>query len=402
MKSNKRAARTALLFAGPVVICVVLALMLTRVGSPRAKQAPAPATDTAGSQTTSPTVKFGAILPLTGRISFVGDMCRKGLELAKLHQQLADPATRVDLICEDSAMDARKAVDAYRKLKDIDRADGFILTITSVAQAVLSVNPNETAFVSIVSQSDITKGRTNTFRLFLSSEMEARAMAKYMLDSGANTAALLYIDSDFGLDAVQCFKRHYEPRGGTILLAETYGGDDGAIDSLVSKAVAANPRAIYFVGNGRPLGVIAQRLAKYKYTGLRCSMVGFNTPDVVNAAGDTAEGVVLTATAFDPMAPGGTNQTRFAEDFAQKYGVKPDFHAAFLYDLGRLLFQRCTEAKGNIAETRRLLERTVGYEGVVGLLTCGAERDFEVPTAVFRMTGGRAVPVARQSPEGLR
>jgi ABC-type branched-subunit amino acid transport system substrate-binding protein len=77
--------------------------------------------------------KLGVIIPLSGDLAFFGQAHMNTAKL--LHEDLPKFAGRVEIIYEDSAYDAKKAVAAFRKLVSIDKVDA----VFSFGGPILSV-----------------------------------------------------------------------------------------------------------------------------------------------------------------------------------------------------------------------------------------------------------------------
>ena len=174
---------------------------------------------------------------------------------------------QVRVIFEDSANDPKTGLAALRKLRDIDKVSINICVMSSIADAVLSQAPDQPTLLSVVSYSRITRDRPRTYRYFLSSDKETEAMAKFLVDRGVTEAAFLYVNDDFGLDALDCFSRYYSSAGGKVVFSESFDKAGGQVADIVTKALAAKPGAVFFAGYGSPIAMIARRLKESNYSG---------------------------------------------------------------------------------------------------------------------------------------
>jgi ABC-type branched-subunit amino acid transport system substrate-binding protein len=86
--------------------------------------------------------KLGVILPLSGDLAFFGQAHMNAAKL--LHEDLPKFAGRVEIIYEDSAYDAKKAVSAFRKLVSIDKVDAVFSFGGPILSVLAPLAENET------------------------------------------------------------------------------------------------------------------------------------------------------------------------------------------------------------------------------------------------------------------
>jgi len=77
--------------------------------------------------------------------------------------------------------------------------------------------------------------------------VEARLVADFAYDDlGAKTAAILYVNNEFGLGGLEVFTEAFEGMGGEIVASESH--EQGATDFRTqwTKVKGANPDVLYF------------------------------------------------------------------------------------------------------------------------------------------------------------
>jgi branched-chain amino acid transport system substrate-binding protein len=364
-------------------LAVALHLLLT-VGCSKNDEPPVPQ---AGTGTT---LKMGAVFPLTGGLAFVGESCRQGVELAVADHKQRHPQSDITVAFEDSANDPKTGLAAYRKLHGTDKTAVNFCIMSSVSGALLAQDPDQALLVSVVSHSKITENRPRTFRYFLSSDKETGTMASYLAGKGLKKVAFLYVNDEFGLDALACFRESFATQGGSVTMAEAFDKKGADVGGIVAKAVAANPDAIYFVGYGTPIAMIAKKTRELGYKGVRCSFSSFFVPPVLKQAGEAAEGVLFTSTGYDPTAPQSKADSEFIQKYETQYGKKPDYYAPFCYDLAVIFLESWEKANHDLDQALKLMKQVKDYPGVIGRASCNSSRDFQFPTMVKVVKGGKA------------
>ncbi|MDR2901606.1 MAG: ABC transporter substrate-binding protein [Lactobacillales bacterium] len=127
-------------------------------------------------------IKIGAILPLTGNMSYLGEGYRKCILMAvdKMNSD-KNNRYRYELIVEDGGTDVKKAISIYNKMKSIDKIDAIMTTISGQALALkeftakdkilqiatianYSVSDLKYNFVNFVSMDDLTHELVSAFK----------------------------------------------------------------------------------------------------------------------------------------------------------------------------------------------------------------------------------------------
>ena len=86
--------------------------------------------------TSKPTIKIGATLPLTGDLAYAGIPVQKAISLSfKDIQKSRDLKYNYELIFEDDAMDNKKAIINYQRLKNLNNISA-ILTMWNVSNVI--------------------------------------------------------------------------------------------------------------------------------------------------------------------------------------------------------------------------------------------------------------------------
>src|SRR6185436_20734257 len=95
---------------------------------------------TAGALAQQPPIKIGAILPLTGSGASYGVWMKGGTELAAEEVNAAGgiAGRKIEVIYEDHAADASKAVNAMRRLVEVEKIP---FTLTSYSAPTLAIQP---------------------------------------------------------------------------------------------------------------------------------------------------------------------------------------------------------------------------------------------------------------------
>jgi branched-chain amino acid transport system substrate-binding protein len=352
-----------ILWAAVVVGLVVLGLGV-RMGQCPLRPGPAVA---------EPEVAIGALLPLSGDTAAYGENARNGIELAveEINDAGGIHGARVRVVYMDTKAMTDVGVTAFEQLIE-DRSISAVIGPMS-SPVTLAVAPlAEAAHVVLVSPSasnpEITTAGGYVFRTCLSDQYEGLVLAHLAVDTlGYQTAAVLYIDNEYGRGLVDVFGAVYEEAGGTIVAREAFAAEAAGFAEPLARIAEAAPQVILLVGYAQMGDVLVEARAA-GLTQQVLSSVMFDNPEILAAAGEAAEGVLFTSWTPDPATPTAERQA-FNAAYEARLGVQPGIFAAESYDAMHLLAEAIEQHGESADGIRDGLLDTSGYPGASGSIT---------------------------------
>ncbi len=381
--------------SAPLVL-VALLTCAAMVGCTRqGGQGPGGKTGASGSQ---PVIAVGFIGPLSGDAASFGVSQKTGIELAanELNARGGITGKAVKVVFEDSQLDQNKAITAFNKLVDSDKAQVILgetssantLAIGPLAQrkGVLLVSP-------IASAADLTRSGFRMFRVSPSDSFQAKVAAQFAQGKRWKTAAVLYTNDAWGSGLMEGFTSDFTSLGGKILTREAVEPKTQDLKTQLTKIKSLAPDVVYI-----PLhpdeAIVAFRQAAQ--LGLRTAFLGadsFSEPTVREAAGDAVNGVTYTV----PAPGSGEVFRRFAEAYKAKYGTEPNYNAAAAYDSVMVLAEAAKSARSiDAAGLADALAGVKGFQGASGLISFDANGDV-VSKAYDIMRIEHGKPIVSQS-----
>jgi len=340
-------------------------------------------------------VKLGVITSSTGTIAPYGEAVLNGVQTAvdELNAGQGIAGRKVKLLVEDDQSDPKNAVSALTKLATVEKVSAVIGPVAS--SSVMSAAPvADEKKVVILSPAGAAPAITNAgdfvFRNRSSGALEALWMADYAAQKAkATKAALLYINTDYGVGYKDIITARFKELGGTLDLTESF--DQGVTDfrAQLAKVKAQNPQFVFVLGNPKEVGYL---LKQSRELGLKCLFIANNVEgqDVLNVAGKAAEGLVIVLPYFDPSSPSPKVQ-QFVAKYQGRYGRLPDLYAANGYD-AMYMVKAAMVAKGFTGEqVRDGLYALKDFEGVNGRVSFDKNGDVVMPLAYKQIKDGKFV-----------
>jgi branched-chain amino acid transport system substrate-binding protein len=202
---------------------------------------------------------IGVVMELTGPAGRFGQAASKSVELAfkELNEAGGVAGCQLAMDLRDSQSQGSVAVDQARQLVDLKRVPVVIGGI--ISSVSLPILTSVTAPASVVQISPASSSPTLTkiaeegkangifFRTITSDALQGTAAAKYALDQGIKSLAIVHVNNDFGVNMVAEFRKAYEALGGKVTSTTPYNQGQASYAPEVTRALAGDPPALYLV-----------------------------------------------------------------------------------------------------------------------------------------------------------
>lgn len=328
------------------------------------------------------TIKIGLGFDLTGAESSLDLPASNGAQLAidEINAAGGVLGMQIEGISHDTRYDM--AVTAQVAQQFVEQ-DGVISVVGFTdSDSVLASGP----IVQAAGIPFITAGATSPllpeqvgdlfFMACFGDNVQAAAAAEYAFENFGDTAYLL---TDTGVEyttlLADYFKARFEELGGTIVLEDSYADDATDFTTQITKvrALAEQP-AFYFI-SAMPYNV-GPVVLQMRQAGLDGPIVGgdgYDTPDIVSVAGESANNVFFTTHALMDSEIGTDGIKAFIEAYTEKFGHAPEnAFAALGYDAVKLLADAIERAGSTDATAIQMaLMETTDFPGITGSITFG-------------------------------
>jgi len=338
-------------------------------------------------------VKIGFIGPLTGDYANYGKLMTQAVKIAVEERNAKGGigGVKVVFVPEDSEGKPEKANAAIEKLASVDKIYGLIGGVFSgeslaiaprcEAEKILMMSPSAT-------HKDLTSKGSYIFRDVPSDALQATVFAKYVRGiMGIKTVAILYIKNDYSQGLSQDFKSVFEADGGSVVAMETGLPGDKDFKTQLTKIKGLNPEALFIPNYVAEMAQILEQAKQLGMTMKILSADGFSNPEILDLAGDLANGVVFSGPEKEDPAQANAKTAEFEKKYQEKWGEKPDSFSLNSYDGANLIMDAIQAAydKASDADKKALkFDRTLiqkyiagikGYMGVSGEITFASNGD---------------------------
>jgi branched-chain amino acid transport system substrate-binding protein len=338
----------------------------------------------------------GSLASITGSASPYGVSQARGASLAARHSA-ADGGVRVRLHLADDQ--SSNAMGTNQMIGFTGARVGAVLgpTLSGVAAAADPIAAAAGIPVLAVTNTtlDLAQAGRTVWRVSLSEDRLIPASVAYANSRrGVTTASLVSVTGDaYSEGAAAAFRRAAAAEGITLLADASMpmGSSDAA--SVVDRAIAPGPQAIFFAARSADAVNLVGAAAGYGV--VKVGGNGYNTPDVLGAAGAATDGMIVSAS-WNPGRRDAPSRA-FVRAYRAAYGNTPSAFAAQGYAGVQLLEAAAGSGRGgDPASVLAGLRAVRSVPSVLGTMrfTKGV-REAVYPATVQQVRGGRLLLAPR-------
>jgi branched-chain amino acid transport system substrate-binding protein len=381
----------------PIIFVALLALVIsacsTSTGSSPSSAASASASAGGGGGGGGAiSAKVGAVLSLTKGAAVYGKTQQNGLALGVNDVNNAGKVN-ITLAIEDDGSDPQGGITAFNKLINQDKVVAIIGP--TLSNTATSSDPiAQKAGIPVLAISNTASGITEIGDfIFRDSLTEGQvipqtikaAKDKYSL---ANVGVMYGQDDAFTKSGYDVFKQALADNGINVTDTETFAKGDKNFNAQLTKIIGGNPDAIVVSALADEGTAILTQARQLGFDGPIIGGNGFNSPAVIQNAGDAAEGLVVGA-AWNQASDVPENKT-FIDEYQAQYGSAPDQFAAQAY-AGIQILAAAIEKAGSADPTaiRDALASIKDLSTPLGSFSFTDARDADAPAAIQVVENGK-------------
>jgi branched-chain amino acid transport system substrate-binding protein len=336
--------------------------------------------------------KIGVISYLSGPGAAYGEAITNGFNLA-LEEINENGEVSIELVIEDSAGKQEQALSAGQKLMNSNNVVAILGPTLSTEMQVVGPEADLNG-VPIMGTSTTAAGIPQigdyVFRNSIPESLAIPASVNAAVEKyGVKKVAILYGNDDvFTKSGYDTMKQVATDLGLEILTEETFQKGQSDYKAQLTKIKSLNPDLILASALYNEGAVIMDQARKM---GIDVPFVGgngFNSPKVIEIAGDAGNGLIVATPWF-----GGKDDQKvqdFVKKYMDKYGKEPDQFAAQAYDALYVMAEALKNA--GVADRDKLrdaLAAIKGFNGVLGEMSFDEEGDIIMDPNVLMIKDGK-------------
>jgi branched-chain amino acid transport system substrate-binding protein len=341
--------------------------------------------------------RIGALLIMSGRAKFYGEISNRGIEMAveEINKAGGVKGKKIEVVIEDWGYDTKRAVSGFIKLVEVDKipvvitgGSDAVLGIAPVAERLKAVNFNAAA-----NSADIRTAGDYTFSDLNDAIVTASELATFVADRKKVRRVVFFGEkTEYGLSNARYFKARFVEKGGTVLDEIFYTtGQATDFKSPLTRLKSLEPEGVVLIGTASDIGRVFKQA---RQLGIKTQWFGSAEgvqQAMLDLAEGGAEGFAYVDNAFDPQS-GTPGMKAFGDRYRSRYNQEPVLYVATHYDAIHLI-ARAIEAGGYSGEGIKTgLYRIRGHEGATGTITFDKDGAVTLPVTFKMVRDGKLVP----------
>ncbi|BDU49461.1 ABC transporter substrate-binding protein [Haliovirga abyssi] len=342
-------------------------------------------------------IKIGVIAPLSGPIAVYGQATVNGFKLAaeKINEKGGILGNKIKLIIEDNKGDAAEAVNAAKKLINLDKVVavlGPVISTNSLAVAPIMQESKIPMLTPTGTNVKITEAGDYVSRVCFIDPFQGDVMANFAIDNlKVNSAVIMKdVNSDYSDGLGQAFKKRFEARGGKVISEISYAAGDVDFTSQLTKIKIKKPDVIFVPGYYSEVALIVKQARDLKINSTFLGGDGWDNGKLFEIAGSAINGSYIS-THFSPESADPMVQN-FLKDYNSRFGEAPSVLAALGYDGADVMFAAMNRAgEINSEKIKDEINKTTKFKGVTGVITLDKNRNAVKSAFVIEAKDGKFV-----------
>jgi branched-chain amino acid transport system substrate-binding protein len=274
-------------------------------------------------------IKIGCLVSTTGDLAAYGPPVNNGALLAAEDINAAGGVLgrKIEIILRDTQTNPTAAVDAAKKLVDIDKVVAItgalssgvtipVATSVSIPSKVVQISPASTSEkISTLDDNDYI------FRTVPMDALQAPALAQVLSkDKHYKKVSIVYVNNDYGEGLAKGLKASFEKMGGHVTALVPYNKQQASYRGEAQKAIDGNPQAVVMIAYPQFGAVIMRQIVELGFKGGFAYADGMKAPEIAKNVGSKyVENTYGTA----PGNPNKKMATWFMNHYKAKFGEMP-------------------------------------------------------------------------------
>lgn len=312
-------------------------------------------------------ILIGSVLPVSGNNATDGKDMQNAMLMAieEVNEKGGVLGKQIKLEVADDECDPQAATTAANKLVSsnvVAVVGGYCSGATLPASGVFH-NAGIPMIVPAANSSELPAQGYDT--LFLINGLvpdQAKTAVDYFFDKGAKNIVVIHDNSAYSKNLADFAVQFVEEKGGTVLSLEAINPEEKDFGALMTKLKSLNPDGTFFTGYYAAAGLMKKQFEQKDVPGLFMVGDGSYSQDLIDIAGEDAEGILVTATPQANFIPGAEE---FVKKYTEKYNLSPGPYSALSYNGMMLLFDAIERAGSTEPEKiKQAIKETKAFEAI--------------------------------------
>jgi len=340
-------------------------------------------------------IKIGAILPLTGNLSWLGEPENFTLNYF-IKNRMKNP--NINFVIEDSRGEPKTGVNAANKLISVDKVNILITSTTIVSRSVSPISGlQKMPTFALCMDPTITEEYDNVFRVFDNVRQESNILNNYIIENKdkfktKKVAAIYTKVPELEKATTNLILPKLKENGFEIGPIESYTFATKDFDNISTKIQSYSPDIIVIMGFGNTYPNLIKSLHNYEILKKAQIFGGLGFLEVpLDFSREYLEGIIFVVPKFVVSDGDDIKDKLFTDKFKEKFNREVTFDAGYMYDtlilITMFVNDMMKENKDisliNLKEFYSKIKKFNGFTGQIKLLKNG-DADVELALVKYK------------------
>lgn len=337
-------------------------------------------------------LNIGAILPLSGSMKTYGIEIMQGVDMAVEDLNKAGGIRGRPVAVEyfDNIGNTNLAVFGFKDFadKNIPVIIGPVTSTTALALAPLAEELETVLITPTATNPGLSDYPNYVFRTISSDVYQGKGIAKVLptMHPEVKTAAVLYINTDYGTGLKESFEEWFPKSGGKVILSESYEQGEKHYYDAIKRIKEINPDAVVLIGTVEDATTILKDADEMNLDKVWFCSEGLINDEVPHTVGLYSEGICAL------MQSSQIQSNEFISRYTEKYNKTIDWPVSYGYDTMMVVAEALSASDYNGKSISESL-KTIRHVGLCGPKVFDENGDIPPAYDIMRIEKGKWVRV---------
>jgi len=337
--------------------------------------------------------KICGIVPMSGPVAQYGDYWLRGAMIA-VDDLNKEGNNTIAVMTEDNQLDPKLSIVGVRR---VNMMKDVLMLGTTGSSVVLAMAPLvadlKIPVVNVGGTSPKIRGAAAGWMFSNTPSMDSegkQAAIATIRNLKAKTAAVLYVNNEYGLGGRQMFSKAFEKEGGKIVAAESHEIGSTDFRTQWAKIKAAKPDVVYLADHDVEGGRALKQKSEMGITIQVIGSVSTSTPQMIKAAGSASEGYIGMMSNQDVLRMAKEPKIMaYEEKYIAKFGEPFQYQSVNAYDSVMMLAAAIESGATTRSAVRDYLASKIkNYDGLGGVYSFDKDGQFDGKMGFCKIEGG--------------
>lgn len=340
------------------------------------------------------TRKIGAILPLTGGSSYLGESVLVGMKIA-FEDFNKKNNSNYELIPYDTQSKLSNVNNIYQLIRSTNNPNIVLSWMSSVASNLVGITEKDRVLLLVgAAKEDLTDRKKYVLRFWPNAldlaEMESEFVIKTLK---SQRVGIFYINDDYGLSLANQMTKKFEKSNIQVVFRETISTDITDYKNIILKHKNEEIDLIYVAAYDKVYSYLIKPLKQYFPDVKILTDLTFCNFKTLSDFGFLSEGIYTVGTEVDNRSSKNDEVVKLRERVKKDFGKDPDFNTALGYDMAWVALESINNTDGTPSKMKDYVTQQKNFNGKCGKIIFDISGDAKFNLYLLQIQNRKAFEV---------